>query len=120
MREFNLEEAKAGNPVCTKTGKKVRIVDFDLRLDKFTKGFVAIIDYGIHGDCVRKYRNNGTPYTSVGEMLCMEEKERIMYAPAMKDGSILYAFMNEDKGYIDELVEKVLTGCSTLEIKLIY
>ena len=29
MKEFNLEEAKAGKPVCTRDGKDVRILCFD-------------------------------------------------------------------------------------------
>ena len=31
MKEFNLEEAKAGKPVCTRDGKKARIICFDYR-----------------------------------------------------------------------------------------
>ena len=29
MKPFNLEEAKAGKPVCTRDGKEVKILDFD-------------------------------------------------------------------------------------------
>lgn len=39
MREFNLEEAKKGHPVCTKDGKDVRIICFDA---KFGGGFTII------------------------------------------------------------------------------
>ena len=31
MKPFNLEEAKAGKPVCTRDGRNVRIVCFDAR-----------------------------------------------------------------------------------------
>lgn len=31
MREFNLELAKQGHPVCTRDGKKVRILAFDVK-----------------------------------------------------------------------------------------
>lgn len=31
LKPFNLEEAKAGKPVCTREGKPVRILCFDLR-----------------------------------------------------------------------------------------
>lgn len=30
MKEFNLEEAKAGKPVCTRDGRKARIICFDV------------------------------------------------------------------------------------------
>lgn len=33
MREFNLEEAKAGKPVCTRDGKDARIISFDYKRD---------------------------------------------------------------------------------------
>ena len=33
MKEFNLEEAKAGKPVCTRSGRSARIICFD-RIDK--------------------------------------------------------------------------------------
>jgi hypothetical protein len=31
MKEFNLEEAKEGKPVCTRDGRNARIVCFDLK-----------------------------------------------------------------------------------------
>lgn len=31
MKQFNLEQAKAGKPVCTRNGLKVRIVCFDVK-----------------------------------------------------------------------------------------
>lgn len=33
MREFNLEEAKTGYPVCTRGGRDARIVCFDYKSD---------------------------------------------------------------------------------------
>lgn len=33
MKPFNLEEAKAGKPVCTRDGKDVKILDFDYHRD---------------------------------------------------------------------------------------
>ena len=32
MRKFNLEEAKVGKPVCTRDGRKTRIVCYDLKV----------------------------------------------------------------------------------------
>lgn len=37
MKPFNLEEAKAGKPVCTRTGHDVRIICFD-RLTRTSEG----------------------------------------------------------------------------------
>ena len=35
MKKFNLEEAKAGKPVCTRDGKKARILCFDYKSNQF-------------------------------------------------------------------------------------
>lgn len=43
MREFNLEEAKAGAEVCTREGRNARIICFDVKGDCFK--IVALIEY---------------------------------------------------------------------------
>ena len=35
MKPFNLEEAKAGKPVCTRDGDKVRIICFDCKNESY-------------------------------------------------------------------------------------
>ena len=42
MRPFNLDEAKAGKPVCTRDGRDVRIICFDMRTPIYP--IVALID----------------------------------------------------------------------------
>lgn len=59
MKPFNLEEAKAGKPVCDRTGNDVRIICFDKR-SKYNTPIVAL-----HGDFdgqeeVRVHRNDGS------------------------------------------------------------
>jgi hypothetical protein len=58
LKEFNLEAAKAGKPVCTRDGRKARIICFDLNNKNFP--IVAIINcdseenayqYDIDGIC---------------------------------------------------------------------
>lgn len=44
MKPFNLEEAKAGKPVCTRDGRNARIICFDLKHEYFP--IVALIDDG--------------------------------------------------------------------------
>lgn len=47
MREFNLEEAKAGKPVCTRDGRKARIICFDVKCDD-VQPIIGLIDMGTH------------------------------------------------------------------------
>lgn len=35
MKEFNLKEAQAGKPVCTRDGRKARIICWDLKNDNY-------------------------------------------------------------------------------------
>ena len=75
MKPFNLEEAKAGKPVCTKDGRKARIICFDAKGDY---PIIALIDNttketGLH------YTLNGTVYVCTGSgydlMMLPEKKE---------------------------------------------
>lgn len=43
MKEFNLEQAKAGKPVCTREGKPARIICWD-RKDKSLFPIVALVE----------------------------------------------------------------------------
>lgn len=42
MKEFNLQEAKAGKPVCTRDGRNARIICFDAKRGNYP--IVALID----------------------------------------------------------------------------
>ena len=75
LKEFNLEEAKAGKPVCTRDGRKARIICFDLNNKNFP--IVAIINcdteenayqYDIDGVC-DEHDNN------LNLMMSFEKKE---------------------------------------------
>ncbi len=44
MKKFNLKEAKAGKPVCTESGDKVKIVDFNAYKDYPIEGLVTYKD----------------------------------------------------------------------------
>lgn len=75
LKEFNLEAAKAGKPVCTRDGRKARIICFDLNNKNFP--IVAIINcdteenayqYDIDGIC-DEHDNN------LNLMMSSEKKE---------------------------------------------
>lgn len=57
MRKFDINEAKAGKPVCTRSGRKARIICFDARNDQPIVALIEDADnrfeiaynYDIHG-----------------------------------------------------------------------
>ena len=61
MKEFNLEEAKAGKSVCTKDGAKARIICFDRESNDYP--IVALIEDGDE-ETVGTYAINGKYHTS--------------------------------------------------------
>lgn len=57
MKEFNLEEAKKGKPVCTRDGRKARIICFDFKRPEFP--IVAAIEYNGYGEQLFTYKLDG-------------------------------------------------------------
>lgn len=66
MRDFNLELAKQGYPVCTRDGRKVRILCYDaLTVDDMPPNpIVALVleGEGNEGENVYRYPENGKYY----------------------------------------------------------
>lgn len=56
MKAFNLDLAKAGAPVCTAAGQKVRIVCWDVKDSE--RPLLALVDNGVYED-VRLYGEDG-------------------------------------------------------------
>lgn len=70
MRKFNLEEAKAGKPVCTRDEMKVRIVCFDAKSIDNDFPILALVDYG-DGELDFRYNIDGRIYKE--ESIAAEE-----------------------------------------------
>lgn len=67
MKEFNLEEAKKGNPVCTRDGRKARILCFDLKSGHYT--IAAAVE--VEGcERVLTYTRDGHYNISINEYSC--------------------------------------------------
>lgn len=82
LKEFDLEKAKAGKPVCTRDGRKARIICFD------RKGYnlfpiVALITNGDKESDIYTYRPNGTWDNNGNE----SEKDLVML-PEKEEGWI--------------------------------
>lgn len=80
IKPFSLEQAKAGKPVCTKNGKKARIICFDA---KGILPIIALVESGDEEKTVR-YSNSGR-FRFDG----MPDEEDLMMLPEKKDGWIL-------------------------------
>lgn len=84
MKPFNLEAAKAGKPVCTRDGRKARIISFDrhgedcpiiaLVVDSKNAECEEVIDYTLDGIC--------------NENIINHNKYDLMMLPEKKEGWI--------------------------------
>lgn len=63
MKPFNIEEAKKGAKVCTRDGRKARIICFDRREEKYP--IVALIADGENGEWVDTYSPEGRSYSGL-------------------------------------------------------
>lgn len=74
MKPFNLEEAKQGKPVCTRDGRKARIICFDIKGDIYP--IVAAVEVnGIEYIC--QYDEKGQNYynkSNVNKLMMLPEK----------------------------------------------
>lgn len=80
-RPFDLEAAKANNIVCTRDGRKVRILSFDRKNDDYP--IVALVDNGFGGEDACGYKLDGTYYSSGNE-----SPLDLMMPPEKQDGWI--------------------------------
>lgn len=76
FKPFDLEAAKAGKPVCTRDGRKARIICFDA---KCNKPIVALI-YDCNKETVLQYLENGRFFVD------QIDKYDLMMSPQKKEG----------------------------------
>lgn len=76
LKEFDLEAAKAGKPVCTRDGRKARIICFDA---KCNNPIVALI-YDCNKETVLQYLENGRFFVD------QIDKYDLMMFPQKKEG----------------------------------
>lgn len=76
LKKFDLEAAKAGKPVCTRDGRKARIICFDA---KCNKPIVALI-YDCNKETVLQYLENGRFFVD------QIDKYDLMMFPQKKEG----------------------------------
>ena len=86
MKPFNLEQAKAGAPVCTRDGRPVRIVCYDFKGHK-NYSILALVESPVGVESTVSYALNGHQY------LDSETDIDLMMASVKRVGWInLYAY----------------------------
>lgn len=79
MKEFNLEEAKAGKAVCTRDGRPVRIICWDRKSEREVYPLVALVDCMDGTESLYTYRIDGLYMDTMGDdrdlMMASEKKE---------------------------------------------
>ena len=109
LKEFNLEEAKQGKPVCTRDGRKARIICFDFKNDDYP--LVAAVEEHEGKEVTLMYTNKGFFYKSEKKdnldlMMLPEKKEGWLNIVKGTDGS--YCCKGEvHSGYNDAILENI-------------
>lgn len=86
LKEFDLKAAKQGKPVCTRDGRKARIICFDYKGDSNAYPILALISTinlsGVPSEIIAKYTEDGryAKYNNV------ENNEDLMMFPEKKEG----------------------------------
>ena len=88
LKPFDIHKAKAGKPVCTRDGRKARIICFDYKGDCNAYPILALISTinlsGVPSEIIAKYTEDGryAKYNNV------ENDEDLMMLPEKKTGWI--------------------------------
>lgn len=102
LKEFNLEEAKAGKPVCTRDGRKARIICFDR---KFLFKGVSYPIIALVEDTAKEETIYG--YNEKGKVLIEDDatyKDDLMMLPQKKEGWVI---IHKEAIYDKETAEKI-------------
>ena len=106
LKSFDLETAKAGKPVCTRDGRKARIICFDRRLfyKNVSYPILAVVERSDREDDVCGYNEKGKVLIEDGA----EYKDDLMMLPEKKEGWInVYkdsVYDTKDDALIDALI----------------
>lgn len=105
LKPFDLEAAKAGKPVCTRDGRKARIICFDA---KCNKPIVALI-YDCNKETVLQYLENGRFFVD------QIDKYDLMMLPQKKEGWVNIYNRNRPRTSSENCY--IMTGVSVFETK---
>ena len=113
LKPFDLEAAKAGKPVCTRDGRKVRIISFDR---KFLFKGVSYPIIALVEDTAKEETIYG--YNEKGKVLIEDDatyKDDLMMLPQKKEGWII---IHKEAIYDKETAEKIARETTANVIKI--
>lgn len=103
LKPFDLQKAKAGKPVCTRDGRKARIICFDYAGETGYYPIVALVSYDRGNNCyerVLKYTSDGL-FNKYGDY---KHDEDLMMLPEKEEGWVNIYHDREGNVYTDENV----------------
>lgn len=115
LKPFDLEAAKAGKPVCTRDGRKARIISFNYKGDSNAYPILALISTinsrGVPSEIIAKYTEDGryAKYNNV------ENNEDLMMLPEKKEGWVNIYNRNRPRTSSENCY--IMTGVSVFETK---
>lgn len=127
LKPFNLEEAKAGKPVCTRDGRKARIICFDrLTSDDYSKIVACVTTYDGKDEYILTYGIDGYIVNSQHPQV-----EDLMMLPEKKEGYVnLYHNCNDkyaaslgnnviykDKAFAENMAKGHLNYIKTVKVE---
>lgn len=90
MKEFDLEKAKVGAPVCTRYGKKARIVCFNVKSEDERLNILALVETDNGYERAVLYDNNGRTYfRQAPGVLARYQECDLMMATVKREGWVL-------------------------------
>ena len=113
LKTFDLEAAKLGKPVCTRDGRKARIICYDRQSDHGFPLVVLVENTGAEKDeDVHFYRANGTAATAerAQDLMMLSEKKEGWVNLYKSDNSNLAAFLGSV--YVYNTKEEALNNAS--------
>lgn len=117
LKPFNIDEARAGKPVYTRDGRKVRIVCFDYKGDSGVYPILALISAtnqrGVPDEIIAKYTEDGkyAKYNSTenDEDLMMAADRKEGYVNIYKSVDTIFQTEEEAKSHKDDFSNYVKT-----------
>ena len=106
LKPFDIQKAREGKPVCTRDGRKARIICFDLKNDEYP--IVAAVEND-SSETLFSYTTNGEIADGI------ESDKDLMMLPEKKEGWIV---IHKEAIYDKETAEKIARETTSNVIKI--